>query len=158
MKIAVIGIGQSLRGDDAAGPEAVRQWKEKFPETANRSEVRIETSELPGLSLLDILDDVDAAILVDAVQSSAKPGTIHRLGEDQLLSFTSDAKSAHGWGIAETLVMGRLLERIKDIPLRVIGMEAEQMIMGAAMSESVKACIPVACEAIQEEIRLFLDN
>ncbi len=34
MKIAVIGIGQSLRGDDAAGLEAVRQWQEKYPKTA----------------------------------------------------------------------------------------------------------------------------
>ena len=81
-KVAVIGIGQSLRGDDAAGLEAIRQWQEKFPETASRPEVRVEASELPGFALLDMLEDVDAAILVDAVQSSAQPGTIHRLSRE----------------------------------------------------------------------------
>ncbi|MCK7527480.1 MAG: hypothetical protein MZV64_62685 [Ignavibacteriales bacterium] len=59
-KVAVIGIGQSLRGDDAAGLEAVRQWREKFPETASRLEVQVEAGELPGLALLDVLNDVDA--------------------------------------------------------------------------------------------------
>ena len=49
-RVAVIGIGQSLRGDDAAGLEAVRRWEEKFHETANRLEIRVEASELPGLA------------------------------------------------------------------------------------------------------------
>jgi len=155
--VAVIGIGQSLRGDDAAGLEAVRQWMEKFPETASRAEVRVEASELPGLALLDMLEDVDAAILVDAVQSSALPGTIHRLSENDLLTFTSDAKSAHGWGVAETLVMGKQLSRV-NIPVRLIGIEAEQMNLGAGMSEAVKDGIPVACDAIQEEIKSVIGN
>lgn len=73
-KIAVIGIGQSMRGDDAAGIEAVRQWSEKYPETAVRPEIQIEADELPGLGSLDTLHEVDAAVLVDAVQSAAKPG------------------------------------------------------------------------------------
>ncbi len=109
VRIAVIGIGQSLRGDDAAGLEAVRQWQEKYPETANRPEVRVEASELPGLGLIDLLDDMDAAVIVDAVKSSAKPGTIHRISPDELSAFTSDAQSAHGWGVAETLQLGREL-------------------------------------------------
>jgi len=153
--VAVIGIGQSLRGDDAAGLEAIRQWREKFQETANRPEVRVEASELPGLSLLDVIEDVDAAILVDAVQSSAPPGSIHCLTENDLATFTSDAKSAHGWGVAETLSMGRLLGRA-HIPIRLIGIEAEQMILGAGMSQAVQDNIPVVCKVIQEEIENFV--
>ncbi len=155
-KVAVIGIGQSFRGDDAAGLEAIRQWQESYPETANRPEVRVEASELPGFSLLDMLKDVDAAIFVDAVQSSAKPGTIHRLSEGELLTFTSDAKSAHGWGVAETLVMGRLLDKIEDIPIRLIGIEAEQTFLGAEMSNSIQNSIPSVCKAIQEEIEAIV--
>ncbi len=155
-KVAVIGIGQSLRGDDAAGLEAIRQWQKRFQETASRPEVRVEASELPGLALIDMLRDADAAILVDAIQSPAKPGTIHRLNEDELLSFASDSKSAHGWGIAETLAMARLLDRIEDIPIRVVGIEAEQFALGTAMSAAVQESIPSACKAIQEEIEAFI--
>jgi hydrogenase maturation protease len=155
MKIAVIGIGQSLRGDDAAGLAAVHQWQEKFPETATRPEVRVEASELPGLALIEMLNDVDVAILIDAVQSGAAPGTIHRIGEKDLSAFSSDAKSAHGWGVAETLTLSRQLNQNLP-PIRIIGIEAAQMMMGASMSEAVEAAIPHACEAIEQEIKSLL--
>jgi hydrogenase maturation protease len=154
-KIAVIGVGQSLRGDDAVGLEAVRQWQEKFPETASRSEVRVEANELPGLTLLDMLSDVNAAILVDAIQSSAKPGTLHCLNEDELMSFTFSGKSAHGWGVAETLKLGRQL-LLKIPPLQIIGVEAEQMQMGTKLSETVQRAVPKICELIEETVNDLL--
>jgi len=150
-KVAVIGIGQSLRGDDAAGLEAVRRWQEKYPETANKPEVQIEASELPGLALIDLLNDVEAAILVDAVQSSAKPGTIHRLSEEELASFTSDSKSAHGWGVAETLRMRSQLTAAK-VNIRIIGIEVEQMELGAGLSKAVEEAMPYICKVIEQEI------
>jgi hydrogenase maturation protease len=151
----VIGIGQSLRGDDAAGLEAVRQWREKFPETAGRPEVQIEASELPGLALLDMLNNVDAAVLVDAVQSSAEAGTIHRLSEEELSSFTSDSKSAHGWGVAETL---RLRSQLTDARtnIRIIGIAAEQTKTGAGLSKAVDDAMPNVCEALEEEVNNLL--
>ncbi len=155
MKIAVIGIGQSLRGDDAAGLATIRQWQEKFPETASRPEVRVEASELPGLALLDLIADAEAAILVDAVQSGAPPGTIHKLGEKDLSAFSSDSKSAHGWGVAETLVLSRQLNQ--DLPpVRIIGIEATQTIMGASMSEAVEEALLLVCEAIEQEVKSLL--
>ncbi len=154
-RVAVIGIGQSLRGDDAAGLETVRQWRKKFPETAGRPEVQIEASELPGLALLDVLNDVDAAILVDAVKSSATPGTIHRLSEAELESFTSDSKSAHGWGVAETLRLRQQLTDTKTI-IRIIGIEAEQMETGAGLSKTIEDAMPEICEALEEEVNNLL--
>ena len=154
-RVAVIGIGQSLRGDDAVGLEAVRQWQERFPETAGRPEVRVEASELPGLALLDLLSDARSAVLVDAVQSSHPPGTIHRLGEDELAAFASDAKSAHGWGVAETLKLGRQL-RDSHPTVRVVGVTVENIETGAGMSAAVRDAIPKICEAIEEEARALL--
>ena len=154
-KIAVIGIGQSLRGDDAAGLEAVRQWKEKFPETANRPEVQVVASELPGLALLDVLFKVHAAILVDAIQGSDKPGTVHRLSENELASFTSDSKSAHGWGVAETLQLGSQLMSTRP-KIRIVGITSEQANIGADLSDAVKDSMPRVCEAIEEEVNKLL--
>jgi len=157
MKIAVIGIGQSLRGDDAAGLEAVQRWQEQFPETAQRPEVYVELDELPGLALLDELEGCDAGILVDAVQSYAGPGTLHRLDPEQLSAFGSDAKSAHGWGVAETLQLGRQLNPERpQIPIRVIGIEASQLSVGVGLSQEVTEALPIACQAIQDEVEKLL--
>ncbi len=159
VRIAVIGIGQSLRGDDAAGLDAVRQWQEKYPETASRSEVRVDASELPGLALIDLLDDTDAAVIVDAVQSSAKPGTIHRISPDELSAFTPDAQSAHGWGVAETLQLGReLYPTLKKLPIRLIGIEAEQVSMGAGLSQNVAQAMRELCCTIEDEVQTFLEK
>jgi len=154
-KVAVIGIGQSLRGDDAVGLEVLRQWRERFQETASRLEVQSEACELPGLTLLDLFNDVDTAILVDAVQGKSTPGTIHLLDENELSAFTSDAKSAHGWGLAETLQLGNEL-MVTKTKVRVVGIQAEQMTLGTGLSEAVKDAIPIVCEMLEEEIHKAL--
>ncbi|MGA7192431.1 MAG: hydrogenase maturation protease [Anaerolineales bacterium] len=159
MKIAVIGIGQSLRGDDAAGLDAVRHWQEQYPETASRPEVRVEASELPGLALIDLLNDTDAAVIVDAVQSSAKAGTIHCLNSDDLSAFTPDAQSAHGWGVAETLQLGcQLYPTLKNLPVRLIGIEAEQVELGKGLSKNITEAMPDLCLAIENEVQTFLQK
>ena len=153
-KVAVIGIGQSLRGDDAVGLEVIRQWRERFQETASRPEVRSEACELPGLTLLDMLNDVDTAILVDAVQGS-NPGLVHCLNEEELAAFTSDSKSAHGWGVAETL---RLRKKLTDAKanVRIIGIEVEQTEIGAGLSKVVEEALPKICETLEAEIQHLL--
>jgi hydrogenase maturation protease len=156
MRVLVVGIGQTLRGDDAAGVEAVRLWQQAFKETATRSDVTIQFSELPGLSLLDMLNGFDGAVLVDAVQSSALPGHIHRLGLEDLASFGMDSRSAHGWGVAESLQLGRKLDpSIADMRIRLIGIEAQLVELGQPMSDAVRKALPDAAQAIEEEIRSF---
>jgi hydrogenase maturation protease len=157
MKIVVIGIGQSLRGDDGAGPEAVRRWRETHPETAGRLEVRVEFAELPGLGLLDLLEGANAAVIVDAVQSRAVPGTLLRLGPEDLASFTQDAGSAHGWGVAETLQLGRSLSpSLTDCRIILVGIATRQFKLGAGLSPQVDAALPKAVESIEKEVRAFL--
>lgn len=159
MKIVVIGIGQSIRGDDAIGLKAVHQWMDTFPETASRSEIQVETCELPGLTLLDFLEKAKAAILVDAIECLTIPGTIHSIRPEQLSTFTTDAKSAHGWGVAETLKLNQLLSPSrKNIPIQLIGIEVGQVEIGSGLSKSVEQALPLVCEAIQKEVQTFLGS
>src|SRR5512142_290651 len=121
MRLTVIGMGQTLRGDDAAGIEAVRRWERLFPGTAGRPDVNVQYSELPGLGLMDLLEGYDAAVLVDAVSSAAAAGKVYRLDPDQLESFGVGGKSAHGWGIAETLQMDRQMNPTRRMRIRLVG-------------------------------------
>jgi hydrogenase maturation protease len=156
MNILVLGIGQSLRGDDVAGLEAVRLWQEMYPQTAGRV-VRVEMSELPGLGLLDLLTGADAAILVDAVKTEAEVGTVIRVGPEELASFTPDARSAHGWGVAETLQLGRsLYPSLAQVRVTLIGIVGEDFGMGAALSPQVRDALADAVEQIEAEVRDLL--
>ncbi len=147
-KIVLIGIGQKLRGDDAVGPEVVQAWERAYPEHAKR--IRVEISQLPGLELLGLFGDAQVAILVDAVQSGAQPGTVHVTGLDQVVSFGAGSGSVHGFGVAETLALGRQVDP-DSIPEKVIilGIEAKGMALGEPISAEVQRSIPKAVEKIE---------
>jgi Ni,Fe-hydrogenase maturation factor len=40
--ILIIGIGQSLRGDDGAGLAAVLRWQQQFPTQAANPDLQVE--------------------------------------------------------------------------------------------------------------------
>jgi len=156
MKINVIGLGQPLRGDDAAGLGAVRRWQEQYPETASQPDVRVEIFELPGLALLDLLNGAEAAIIVDAVQSTLPPGTLIRVGPDELASFAPDAQSAHGWGVAETLKLGvSLYPELVACRITLLGIVGKNFEMGAGISPQVESSLVEACKKIEEEVKLL---
>jgi hydrogenase maturation protease len=155
MKIVLIGIGQSLRGDDAAGLEAVRLWQAQYPQGADK--LQVEIPELPGLSLLDRLDGMEAAILVDAVHSLDTPGTLYRLGPEELAAFSTDAQSAHGWGVAETLALGTsLYPELARCRISLIGIAGSDFSMGAGLSPSVQAALTKAADMIEKEVQSML--
>jgi hydrogenase maturation protease len=157
MSIVVVGVGQSLRGDDAVGVLAVKAWQESFPNTLNLSEVRAETTELPGLSLLESLSGADHGIIVDAVNNGRPPGEINILGEQVLSAFKDGSGFAHGWGVAETIQLGRNLKR-DDLPPRIwiIGVEANQFDIGEHLSPEISENLPAIASTIDQLVNRLL--
>lgn len=155
--LAIIALGQELRGDDAAGLEAVRRWAAAYPQTADHSSVAVHQAGLPGLGLLDLLAGCRAAILVDAVASGSKPGSLHILREDQLASFAPGSGSAHGWAVAETLALGRQLYP-DSIPedITLLGIEIASLELGAGLSAEVRQSLEQAVEIIERLVQQAL--
>ena len=151
--IKIIGIGQSLRGDDGAGLAAVKLWQAAYPSTSGRPDVQVELCELPGIRLLSLLEGARAAILVDAVHGQAEAGTIHVFTEDQLEAFAQGSGSAHGWGVAETLSLGRkLLPSTLPKQLILVGIEAGQLNLGETLSVEVESALPRTASLIEQTI------
>ncbi len=147
-----------MRGDDEVGLEIVRRWQKSHGADHPEYTIEAETAESPGLTLLGHIAGLDAAILVDAVQSGAPPGTLHKLTEEDLLNFGEGTGSAHGWGAAETLSLGRQLSP-DDLPERIfiIGVEAVQFNLGEGLSPAVEASIPKAINMINQLIQELLE-
>jgi len=140
-----------MRGDDEVGLEISRRWRDSQGADYPQHTIEAETAESPGLTLLGLIAGLDAAILVDAVQSGAPPGTLHKLTEEDLLDFSAGTGSAHRWGTAETLSLGRKLAP-EGLPERIIiiGVEAVQFTLGEGLSPAVRNAIPEALEMINE--------
>jgi hydrogenase maturation protease len=156
MKLVIVGIGQELRGDDAAGALVVRRWAER---NAGKLPADVKILPLPGLGLLDQLSGYGKAILVDAVLGGpgVSPGSFLFLKPDDLAAFTRGTGSAHGWGVAETLKLGEALGR-DDLPaeINLLGIGGEQVEIAAGLSTSVEACIPAAVQALDRLVRKAL--
>jgi len=153
--ILVLGLGQTMRGDDAAGLEAVKRWQADFSPAAADPRVRVELAELPGIGLLDLLSGATHALLVDAVRSGAAPGTLHLVTADRLDSFAAGSGSAHGWGAAETLALAAQIDSPLPEHLVLLGIEAESFELGAPLSGKVDAALAEAARAIEKQIRTW---
>ena len=106
--ILIIGIGNPYRGDDAVGLRIAQDIKKKSPDHVNVIEQSGE-----GISLMDSWKDSDAVILIDAVYSGAKPGTIHRFdAHTQPIPSKFFHYSTHAFGVAEAIELARALKQL----------------------------------------------
>lgn len=133
----VIGIG-SPYGDDQVGwrvAECVRQ----LPQAAG---IEVLMRDRPGNRLLEDLEGCASAILVDAIHSDAPAGTLHCLTIDSLTEVSS-ITSSHGFGLAETLSLGKALGLLPSW-LLIYGVEIEPgqaTLLEAPLTPAVAAAV-----------------
>ena len=154
--ITVVGIGQTLRGDDAAGPEAVQLWQKTFPATASNPRLRVQHADMPGLELIDLLAKADSVLLVDAVRSGAAPGKLHLVTPQQVAPGNSALGSSHGWGVAETLALAQELHYPLPAQIMILGIEAASFQMGTPLSKAVADSLIKAAEMIEDRVQWWL--
>ncbi|MBK9089292.1 MAG: hydrogenase maturation protease [Holophagales bacterium] len=130
----VIGVGNDLRGDDAAGWETVRRL------VPSPSLVLHEHGgDAPGL--IGLWDPDDDVVVVDAVVSSEPPGTIVEI--DALAApLPADVSWAttHGAGVAEGIELARILGQLPK-SLVLIGISAKGFELGAPMDPEVEKAV-----------------
>jgi hydrogenase maturation protease len=145
--MVVIGVGNPFRSDDGVGRTVVRRLRAGVPPGVVVME---ETGD--GAELLEAWEGADCVILVDAVQSGASPGTLHRLDarKEQLPAWFSHA-STHTFGVGEAIELAR---RMGDLPANLIvyGIEGLDFSGGTRLSPEVAEVVPSAANLILQEI------
>ena len=130
----VIGLGNSFRGDDGAGPAVARGLVDQVP-------ARVRAYEGEPVGLIEEWTADDAVIVVDAVSSGAPPGTIHRLDPlSQPIPAALSQGSTHAFGLAETIELARALDRLPD-RLAVYGIEGGRFTAGQELSPAVARAV-----------------
>lgn len=142
----VIGVGNEYRGDDGVGPAVAHRL-----EDCGIPGVAVTVSDGEPTSLLDIWTGVRLAVVIDAVRSEpAVPGRVRSTGVD-LLPRPGGA-SSHSLGIQDALPLGRALGRLPG-SIVVIAVDVACVDPGVGLSESVAAAVPLAAEAVVQELR-----
>jgi len=144
----IIGCGNLLRGDDAAGPVLIRRlWEMGLP-----AGVRCADGGTGGMDVAFQMRGVPNVILVDASQSGAEPGAIFRLPGRELEHLPPlTGLNLHCFRWDHALAFGRWLLK-DDYPenITVYLIEAASLEFGAEISSPVKAAIDKLAEQLLE--------
>jgi hydrogenase maturation protease len=153
MKTLILGLGNPLITDDSIGLRVVEALR---PRLAERADVEVSEDYWGGLRLMERMIGFDRAIVVDAIQTGAPPGTIHRLTPDGIP--TQRSASAHDMNLATALEFGRQADM--HLPpneaIRLVGIEAEDILtFSEQCTPAVEAAVPRAVEAVLEALAAF---
>ena len=149
--ILVVGVGNELRGDDAAGLLVVRKLRNR-----NLPGVRVIESSGDGAELMDAWTGFHSVFVFDATIPAGHAGTTHRIeGHRQPLPADLFGISTHSFGLAEAIELSRHLGRMPR-ELIVYGIEGSVFDIGQSVSPAVIASIQTVFEVVTAEIKEHL--
>jgi hydrogenase maturation protease len=154
-QLAVLGLGNTLLGDDAVGPLVVTAVSEEhaFPE-----QVQVLDLGTPGLDLTPYLLDLDAVLFVDAVRMGAAPGTLHHLSREDLLGAALNPRvSPHDPGVQQALQIVELQRGLR-LEVAILGVEPLDTTLGAPLSPPVAGAVPAMKQAILDWVQANLPH
>ncbi|HMW22487.1 MAG TPA: hydrogenase maturation protease [Burkholderiaceae bacterium] len=146
----VLGLGNRLLGDDAAGPLVVEALAERHTPPGITACWR--DGGTLGLSLLPEIEAADALLVVDAARFGAEPGTVRVFeGAAMDAQLGGRKRSAHELALADLLGAAALVDRLP--PRRaLVAVEPGSTAVGLALSAVVASAFAPLCEAVQRTL------
>ncbi len=146
--VVVIGIGNVVRSDDGVGVHATARLRERL---GSQSEATLVEGGTAGLLLLPHLADAQRAIIIDAIDVGAEPGTLVRLAGDQLArAFCADA-TVHDFGLRDLLGAARLSGAWPE-QLVLHGVQPGATTLGTELTPTVAAALDSLVDSVAREL------
>ena len=145
----IVGLGNSLMGDDGVGIAAVRELKK-----LELSGVELLGGGVSGIGLLSKLRGRRRVVIIDAVQGgSGEPGDIYRLTPKELAKPEFSFLSLHDIALEHVLALGKELLG-DEFPEEIViyGVEVKEIRFGRGLSEPVKRALPKLVELLRQEM------
>ncbi|HET9599204.1 MAG TPA: hydrogenase maturation protease [Anaeromyxobacteraceae bacterium] len=154
-RIAVIGLGNVLMGDDAFGPYVAKlldAWYE-WPD-----DVQVVELGTQGLDLTSYVRGAEALVVASSVHRGAAPGTLHRLEHEEVMDAGLPEReprlrnSPYEPGIRKLVLT---LQFTGGAPARtwVVGAEPESVELNGGVSDRVKPALPRAADEVLAIVR-----
>jgi len=147
-RILILGIGNTLLGDEGVGVAVIDHLKAKGGIPAD---VDLLDGGTGSMVLLEPMREARRMILVDATADGSPPGTFQRL----VPRFSTDfppSLTAHDIGLRDLLDTFYLLGETPEVVLYAISIHFPQEI-GLTLSAEVAAAVPLVAERIRQELR-----
>jgi len=138
MRAVVLGIGNTILSDEAAGVRAVEALERDY---CLPPAVQLIDGGTSGMEMIEDLSDLDFLLVLDVVLTGAAPGTVVTIEGDAIPVFFRKKLSPHQIGLPDVLASLELLDAMpKEIV--VIGVEPVSLELGLAMTPTVARVVP----------------
>ena len=125
----ILCCGNRHRGDDAAGLLVAARLRELG--------LAAETLNGEVTEIMEAWSGAESVVLVDAVVTGARPGTVHAWDAARLNARSISPASSHGLGVGEAIELGRALGRLPR-KTKIYGIEGARFAAEAAVSPEVE--------------------
>ncbi len=146
-QIRILGLGNLMRTDDAAGMLAVRRLAEdsRLPHG-----VEVIEGGTLGLDLLHAVYGISHLLVLDAVDTGSAPGTLARFMGQELADLPT-SKSVHLLGLSDLL---NVLQLMDEPPMEIVllGVQPQSTGWGTALTPAVEAAQSDLVEAALKQI------
>lgn len=145
-RVVVIGIGNRFRGDDAIGLMAA----DRLASSLSHLEIRQSNGE--ALALMELWEDADHVILIDAAENRGSPGQVSRLDASKSpIQSVEFHTSTHAFSVAEAIEMARSLDRLPAV-VTVFAIEGKQFNHGEDLSDEGRKGMDEVIGKIEKEL------
>lgn len=153
-KIAVIGLGNILMGDEGVGVRIIHELQKNHFLLPASYLLELIDGGTAAFDVILSLDSVDKLIIIDAVKNGGKPGEIYRFGNLSALLCQTDEKSLslHDVNLIDALKMA---DKLKKLPREtvLIGIEPKEIKLDMELSEDIKSKIPEIIKIVLSEVQ-----
>lgn len=155
-KTLVLGLGNTLLGDEGAGVYAIRALQERHEGLAD---VEFLDGGTLSFTLAGSIEDAENLIVIDATQLKAQPGTVCVFeGEDMDRFLGSNRKSSvHEVSLMDLMAIASLAE---SLPARraLIGIQPEYLDWSDAPTDAVALAIPQVCDLAMDLVNRWKEE
>jgi hydrogenase maturation protease len=149
--VGVIGIGNILLQDEGFGVHVINFLNKNY--SFNSAEVQLIDGSTMGYGLLDTILNLETAIIIDALKTDDKPGSIYKFHDDDLPANLMK-KTAHEVEFIDVITMCGLTGFTpKLIFFAVVPQNCDNVSM--ELTEPLKLCISSVADDILKELKSF---
>ena len=148
MRAVVLGIGNTILTDEAAGVRAVELLEQRYRMPYN---VLVIDGGTSGMEMIEDLSNLDFLIVIDVVKTGAAPGTVVKIAGDEIPVFFRRKLSPHQIALPDVLASLELLDTMPK-EIIVLGVEPITLELGMEMTPTVAEQVPVLAEMAAAEL------
>ena len=139
MRAVVLGIGNTILTDEAAGVRAALALEQAYKVPAN---VQVIDGGTSGMEMIEDLSNLDFLIVLDVVKTGAAPGTVVKIAGDEIPVFFRQKLSPHQIALPDVLASLELLDTMPK-EIIVLGIEPISLELGIEMTPTIAEKVPV---------------